>query len=238
MKRNNVRRILMILLACTFLICAGVVFSVKRKYIVNNRLNHYAATTYTERSEQEQTIEDDDKTAGNESVKREVVRAPIKVDFKALKELNPEIIGWIYCEDTVIDFPITQASDNDYYIDHGFDGKPNPCGSAFADALNRLSLQPAELLLDMGFTFFLRLTSSAGLSLILMAFTVCLAVTPLRPRTFADMKADKGRAAGRLLLQGLCLWASLRYFAFSVPLRQAACARANLEKTAASPRCT
>lgn len=127
----------MILLACTFLICAGVVFSVKRKYIVNNRLNHYAATTYTERSEQEQTIEDDDKTAGNESVKREVVRAPIKVDFKALKELNPEIIGWIYCEDTVIDFPITQASDNDYYIDHGFDGKPNPCGSAFADALNR-----------------------------------------------------------------------------------------------------
>ena len=92
----------------------------------------------------------------------------------------------------------------------------------FADALNRLSLQPAELLLDMGFTFFLRLTSSAGLSLILMAFTVCLAVTPLRPRTFADMKADKGRAAGRLLLQGLCLCASLRYFAFSVPLRQAA----------------
>ena len=92
----------------------------------------------------------------------------------------------------------------------------------FADALYKLFLQPAELLLDIGFTLFLRLTASAGLSLILLAFCVCLAVTPLRPRAFADLKADRRRAAGRLLLQGLCLWASLQYFAGSVTLRQAA----------------
>ena len=92
----------------------------------------------------------------------------------------------------------------------------------FAEVLDKLFLRPAELPLDMVFTFFLRVTSSAGLSLILLAFAVCLAVTPLRPRTIADLKADKLRTAGRLLLQGLCFGASLRYIGSSATLRQAA----------------
>ena len=130
MEKMTIRRILMILLACVFLFCAGVVVSVKYKYIVNNRLNRTLAGEYT-------TKVDNNSSSKEGSIKRENVIAPIKVDFEALKEINPEIIGWIYCEDTVINYPIAQASNNDFYIDHGFDRKSNACGCAFADAFNR-----------------------------------------------------------------------------------------------------
>ena len=120
---------MMILLACAFLLCAFVVFTVKRKYIVNDRLNREAVNNYTTQSEE--TGEKDGAT------KREIVLAPIKVDFKALKEINSDIIGWIYCEDTPLNFPLVQTTSNSFYIDHGWDGKYNPCGAAFADAVNK-----------------------------------------------------------------------------------------------------
>ena len=42
MKKSTFRRIMLILLACAFLLCAGIVVSVNYKYIVNNRLNRSA----------------------------------------------------------------------------------------------------------------------------------------------------------------------------------------------------
>ena len=47
MKKEWIRRILMILLACIFFTCGGIVFAAKYKYIVNNRLNRKAVQTYT-----------------------------------------------------------------------------------------------------------------------------------------------------------------------------------------------
>ena len=139
-KKRSIRRILMILLACVFLGCAGVVISVKYKYIVNNNLNRSAITSYTERNTAPASsapAQNPDSSVPPEEQTRELVVAPFKVDFKALKKVNPEIIGWIYCEDTPINFPVVQADDNDFYIDHGYDARHNPCGAAFADALNR-----------------------------------------------------------------------------------------------------
>lgn len=63
--------------------------------------------------------------------------APIVVDFDALQKENEDVIGWIYCEDTVIDYPVLRGEDNDYYLHHTYDGKKSISGSIFVDTNNR-----------------------------------------------------------------------------------------------------
>lgn len=62
--------------------------------------------------------------------------APIEVDFEALWETNEDVVGWIYCEDTPINFPVVQAEDNDYYLRRLIDGTWNSSGTLFADYRN------------------------------------------------------------------------------------------------------
>ena len=56
------------------------------------------------------------------------------IDWKALKEKNPEVVGWILIPDTDISYPIVQGSDNSYYLNHTFEKKENYAGTIFMDA--------------------------------------------------------------------------------------------------------
>lgn len=62
--------------------------------------------------------------------------SPIAVDFAALTEVNPEVVGWIWSEDTVIDYPVLRGSDNNKYLHTLWDGRYNDSGSIFADYKN------------------------------------------------------------------------------------------------------
>ena len=47
--------------------------------------------------------------------------------------INSRTVAWINIPDTDIDFPIVQADDNSYYLDHGFDGTEYGRGCPFLD---------------------------------------------------------------------------------------------------------
>ncbi len=57
----------------------------------------------------------------------------ISVDFEKLTQQNSDVVGWIYCKDTPISYPVLQADDNDYYLQRMINGKYNAGGSIFMD---------------------------------------------------------------------------------------------------------
>lgn len=54
-------------------------------------------------------------------------------NLKKLKEVSPDLYGWIYIAGTKINYPIVQGGDNTYYLTHSVDGVDLPQGSIFAD---------------------------------------------------------------------------------------------------------
>ena len=56
-------------------------------------------------------------------------------DFDALKEVNPDIYGWIEIPGTAIDYPVLQHTADDlYYLETAPDGSPYIGGSVFTQA--------------------------------------------------------------------------------------------------------
>ena len=58
---------------------------------------------------------------------------PFTVDWDYLASINSDIVGWLYCPDTVINYPVVQSSNHDFYLNHGFDGSSNTTGTLFVD---------------------------------------------------------------------------------------------------------
>lgn len=60
---------------------------------------------------------------------------PLK-DFTELKQENEEIVGWLSCEGTVIDYPVMHTDNNEFYLHHLYNGESNPSGALFVDYRN------------------------------------------------------------------------------------------------------
>lgn len=68
-------------------------------------------------------------------------KLPIDVNFTKLKEQNKDIVAWLYCEDTPINYPIVQARDNNYYLRRLLDGTYNQAGTIFIDYKNNSTFE-------------------------------------------------------------------------------------------------
>lgn len=62
-----------------------------------------------------------------------VEMAPIQVDFENLLLQNQDVVGWIYCEGTPINYPVAQSTDNAYYLRRALDGSYDIGGTVFMD---------------------------------------------------------------------------------------------------------
>ena len=63
----------------------------------------------------------------------------ISVDFRKLKNTNPDTIGWIQLKGTNVNYPFVQTNDNDFYLNHSFNRNYNGAGWVFMDYRNNKS---------------------------------------------------------------------------------------------------
>ena len=59
--------------------------------------------------------------------------AQYKAKLDWLKQINPDIYGWITINDSEVDYPIVRGEDNVHYLDHAYTGEYMIVGSIFAD---------------------------------------------------------------------------------------------------------
>jgi len=62
----------------------------------------------------------------------------LKIDFQALKQKNPDTVGWIKVEGTEIEHVVVKANDNNYYLTRNFEKEYNTSGWIFADYTNKI----------------------------------------------------------------------------------------------------
>lgn len=62
------------------------------------------------------------------------------MDFTALREVNPEVLGWILIPDTVVSYPLLQHADNDYYLKRTWKIWRSAVGSIFLECRSSADL--------------------------------------------------------------------------------------------------
>lgn len=69
------------------------------------------------------------------------------VNFEELKNLNSDVVAWIYGANTHINYPVVQGRDNDYYLRRLLDGTWNDNGSIFMDYTNKADFSDQNTLI-------------------------------------------------------------------------------------------
>jgi len=77
-----------------------------------------------------------DETDSDDTEPPKATELSITIDFDSLLSRNKDVIGWLYCPDTVINYPVVQGENNDQYLRKDLDGKYLVSGTLFADYRN------------------------------------------------------------------------------------------------------
>jgi len=110
--------------------------------IIDNAVETVDADTdkdKTEESTSTEEISQEHTKLENESMNVEHVDSVScpKIDFRKLKMMNPDIVAWVYCPGTEINYPVVQGDDNSFYLTHLADGTQNKNGSLFVEVRNK-----------------------------------------------------------------------------------------------------
>lgn len=63
--------------------------------------------------------------------------AASSMNFEPFKEINSDIVAWLFAEGRSIDLPVVQGTDNYYYLHHLFNKEANKLGTLFVDYQNK-----------------------------------------------------------------------------------------------------
>ncbi|MBQ6323473.1 MAG: class B sortase [Bacilli bacterium] len=70
-----------------------------------------------------------------------------KIDFKALKEQNSDVVAYLEVPNTNIKYVVVKGKDNDYYLKHNFNKEYNNAGWIFADYRNKFNFTDYNIII-------------------------------------------------------------------------------------------
>ena len=126
MRFKELRTALIVILIIIFAVSAFQVIKITHDYKTADKSN----------SELQEWFVQEVETHTEPNAAEETVQMPISVDFDALKQENSDIVGWIYCPDTPINYPVVKGKDNNQYLRADVKGKYIVSGTIFADYRN------------------------------------------------------------------------------------------------------
>lgn len=135
--KKGIMRILTLLCLAVFLFSAWKLVGIFQEYREAEQLYNDAANEFT-------TLNSDQDKEHAVPVPSMREQAPVEVDFSKLLKINDDIIGWIYMEDTVVNYPLLQGENNLYYLDKTLYKKYLASGSIYLDCDNEPDFSDAH----------------------------------------------------------------------------------------------
>lgn len=108
----------------------------------NNQASNNSGNSQSDQSANQPTDNKQSHSTTDTDAKKETeytipTSAPIKVDFDLLRKTNSDIVAWLYCANTKINYPVAQGEDNSEYLYTLLNGSYNRGGTLFMDYTNQ-----------------------------------------------------------------------------------------------------
>ena len=135
MRKGHMRRIAYIIAVAAAVILAAVVVI---RLVSGTEDRWEAEDTYTEAVESFTSVPIDTAPSlppapfqdeAKEAQAAHSYEVPIQVDFEEIRKTAPDVVGWIFCEGTAINYPIVRGDDDSFYLTHNYKGDHSSAGS-------------------------------------------------------------------------------------------------------------
>lgn len=139
MKKKYAVKIFNIIFIAVFLFSAFNIAKIYYDYNKADNTYNYLQQEYVKENTgytQIQENEGNEPEQTEETEPPEGTKLPVKIDFDSLSERNGDVIGWLYCPETAMNYPVAQGKDNNQYLRHDLDGNYIISGTIFADYRN------------------------------------------------------------------------------------------------------
>lgn len=124
---------------------AGLILLAYAGYMFVSQMADYVKSSniYEDADREYVSAEYDEATVTEEKDWKDLVT----VDISGLREVNPDIIGWIYFENESISYPVLHSGDNSKYLRRTYTGASAGAGSIFMEGKNNKDFSDAHTII-------------------------------------------------------------------------------------------
>lgn len=136
--KDKAHGIILCICIIVFLLSGYQLLKIKGNYEEGERIYREVIEQVVVTPEPVDTPQNSDDKEKTKKKKKEIPM--IKVDFETLKQINPDIVGWLYIPYSNISYPLLHTDNNDTYLKQTYDKQNSTFGSIFMDYQNTSNL--------------------------------------------------------------------------------------------------
>ncbi len=133
-KKEMIYNLLIVFFAATFLICSIKIGSYYWQEYKSESGNEKIIEEVLNIPSSPQESQEENNSSSGDGYYFALV--PESVDFSKLLLKNEDVVGWIFSQNGVINYPVLKGNDNDYYLNHSINKAKNVNGSIFMNFEN------------------------------------------------------------------------------------------------------